>query len=321
MRLSLPRGPLLYLLKFCLSAGILSSIFISLDTAAVKGLLSSLVLSYFMLATSLMVIQIFIAAYRWKLILGIKAIRPGYFQTLRLFWIGLLFSQFLPSNFGGDAARIYYLAKTSDDIKNAVNSVFLDRITGLLSLCVLVVTTTGLTWTTAGPVIMRLQNYFLGLFVLGFLFVLGMIIFRHYIHRSFSSRILSFFQQLAADLCQLMRADQTGVSVWSLSLCIHLITVLSVYILTKALTVEITFFHILWAAPLTLLFSSVPVTISGWGVREGLMLITLGAAGIATEASLAMSVLFGLMLALIAAPGLIFWILLRSGKQILNGDT
>ena len=127
--------------------------------------------------------------------------------------------------------------------------------------------------------------------------LLGMFIFRQYIHRSFSSRILSFCQQLAADLFQLVGFGRIGLSVWSLSLCIHLITVLSVYILTKALNVEITFFHILWAVPLTLLFSSVPVTISGWGVREGLMIITLGVVGIATEASLALSVLFGFLLA------------------------
>ena len=153
MRLSLPRRWVLYLLKLCFSVGILGTLLISLDAASVKGLLNSLVLSYFALAMGLMVIQIFIAVYRWKLILGLKEIPLGYLQTLRLFWIGLLFSQFLPSNFGGDAARIYYLAKTSDNINNAVNSVFLDRITGLLSLSVLVIATTGLTWTAAGSVI------------------------------------------------------------------------------------------------------------------------------------------------------------------------
>ena len=321
MRLSLPRRRLLYLLKLCFSAGILGSLFISLDAAAVKGVLNSLVLSYFALATGLMVIQIFIAVYRWKLILEIKEIRLGYLQTLRLFWIGLLFSQFLPSNFGGDAARIYYLAKTSDNMQSGVNSVVLDRITGLLSLSVLVIITTVLTWTAAESVIIRLHNYFFGLFVLGLLMLLGMIIFLQYIHLSFSSRILSFCQQLAADLSQLVRPNQTGLSVWCLSLCVHFITVLSVYILTKALNIEITFFHILWAVPLTLLFSSVPVTISGWGVREGLMIITLGVVGITTEASLAVSVLFGFMLALIAVPGLILWIIHKTGKQIANGNT
>lgn len=321
MHLSLPRRRLLFLLKLCFSAGILGSLFISLDAAAVKELLNSLELSSFLLATGLMVIQIFIAVYRWKLILEMKGIRLDYLQTLRLFWIGLLFSQFLPSNFGGDAARIYYLAKTSDNVKDVVNSVVLDRFAGLLSLSFLVITTTGVTWTAAGSVITRLHNYFFGLFVLGLLMLISMIVFRQYIDRPFSSRILSFCQQLAADFFQLVRPNQTSLSVWSLSLCIHFITVLSFYILTKALNVEITFFHILWAVPLTLLFSSVPVTISGWGVREWLMIITLGVVGIATEASLAMSVLFGFMLALIAVPGLILWIIHRSANQVTKGNT
>ena len=51
------------------------------------------------------------------------------------------------------------------------------------------------------------------------------------------------------------------------------------------------------------------------------MIITLGVAGIATEASLALSVLFGFLLALIAVPGLVLWIIHRSGKQIAIGNT
>ena len=93
------------------------------------------------------------------------------------------------------------------------------------------------------------------------------------------------------------------------------------FVLTISLSIDISPFHILWATPLVLLFSAFPITISGWGVREGLMALSLGAVGIAYEASLALSILFGLMLALIVVPGLVFWIFNKSNKKMVNGET
>ena len=93
------------------------------------------------------------------------------------------------------------------------------------------------------------------------------------------------------------------------------------FVLTISLSIDISPFHILWATPLVLLFSAVPITISGWGVREGLMVLSLGAVGIAYEASLALSILFGLMLAIIVVPGLVFWIFNKSNKKMVNGET
>ena len=321
MQFLLPSGPLLYILKFCLSAGILASILLSFEFDTVKKILGSLILPYLIIATILMIIQIFIAAYRWKLILEIKAIDASFYQTVRLFWIGLLFSQFLPSNFGGDAMRIYYLSKLSDDITNAMNSVFLDRVIGLLSLSILVLATTTIIMIEAKPILVHFQTYFFGLLALCFLFLLVMAIFKQFIHHTFSSRILSFFHQFLVDLYQLIYPTLIALKIWVLSFCIHFITVLSMFVLTISLSIDISPFHLLWATPLTLLFSAVPITISGWGVREGLMVLSLGAVGIAYEASLALSILFGLMLALIVVPGLVFWIFNKSNKKMVNGET
>ena len=232
MQFLLPSGPLLYILKFCLSGGILASILLSFEFDTVKKILGSLILPYLIIATILMIIQIFIAAYRWKLILEIKAIDASYYQTVRLFWIGLLFSQFLPSNFGGDAMRIYYLSKLSDEITNAMNSVFLDRVIGLLSLSVLVLATTTIIMIEAKPILVHFQTYFFGLIALFLLFFTSMVIFKRFIHHTFSSRILSFFHQFLVDLQHLIHPSLFTLKIWALSFCIHFITILSMFLLT-----------------------------------------------------------------------------------------
>jgi len=57
-----------------------------------------------------------------------------------------------------------------------------------------------------------------------------------------------------------------------------------------------------------ILFSMVPITIAGWGVREGAMVVALGTVGVGREEALAISVLFGIASAIAALPGGLIWL-------------
>jgi len=56
----------------------------------------------------------------------------------------------------------------------------------------------------------------------------------------------------------------------------------------------------------------VPISIAGWGVREGIMVVGFGYLGVASEASLALSILYGLSILVVALPGGIIWMFKRS---------
>jgi hypothetical protein len=57
-----------------------------------------------------------------------------------------------------------------------------------------------------------------------------------------------------------------------------------------------------------LLVALVPVSLGGWGLREGAFVVLLGFYGVAPEQGLIISVLFGLALLVATAPGLGLWI-------------
>ena len=57
-----------------------------------------------------------------------------------------------------------------------------------------------------------------------------------------------------------------------------------------------------------LLVALVPVSVGGWGVREGAFVVLLGFYGIRPEQSLVVSVLFGLALLVASLPGLVAWL-------------
>ena len=63
------------------------------------------------------------------------------------------------------------------------------------------------------------------------------------------------------------------------------------------------------SAPTVLLVSMLPISIGGWGVREGAMVVALHGFGISAEDALLPSVLFGLCAVAATLPGGILWII------------
>jgi hypothetical protein len=60
---------------------------------------------------------------------------------------------------------------------------------------------------------------------------------------------------------------------------------------------------------MVILMMIVPISIGGWGVREGAFIFLLGHLGVSSAESFLLSVLFGLTLILASLPGIVFWLL------------
>jgi hypothetical protein len=99
-----------------------------------------------------------------------------------------------------------------------------------------------------------------------------------------------------------------ATSVLFLSLSMHLLAILSVYVLARGLGMEITALECLALVPVVLLISTLPISLAGWGMREGAMVAALSFAGIENSEALALSILFGLTLLAISLLGAVFWL-------------
>jgi len=67
--------------------------------------------------------------------------------------------------------------------------------------------------------------------------------------------------------------------------------------------------------PLIILISSIPISFAGWGLRESVMVVGLGFAGMPASEALALSVTFGLGLLCIGLPGLVIIMLSNPWKS------
>jgi uncharacterized membrane protein YbhN (UPF0104 family) len=60
--------------------------------------------------------------------------------------------------------------------------------------------------------------------------------------------------------------------------------------------------------PLIVLAAMLPISLGGWGVREGVAILLFGLAGLSQSDALALSVVFGLCTAIITLPGSVLWL-------------
>ena len=110
----------------------------------------------FALALLITQVSLLITFVRWSLL--VRVIEPGF--TLRcsilLGFIGYLFNLVIPGAVGGDVVKAAYLSRMQIKKTQAIASMVLDRIVGLLGLFVLAATAGALPWRMATPAVRSL---------------------------------------------------------------------------------------------------------------------------------------------------------------------
>jgi uncharacterized membrane protein YbhN (UPF0104 family) len=92
---------------------------------------------------------------------------------------------------------------------------------------------------------------------------------------------------------------------------IHLFSVIAVIVIVEGLGVNLSWGGTMLIIPFITLLMVVPISIAGWGVREGGMVVGLGYLGVVPEEALVLSILYGFSMLLIALPGGIGWLIRR----------
>jgi uncharacterized membrane protein YbhN (UPF0104 family) len=77
----------------------------------------------------------FMGIVRWYLLLGVQGLKLGLVRTGQIFFVGQFFNSFMLGGTGGDVIKATYAAKETHSKKaEAVMTVFLDRLIGMIGL-------------------------------------------------------------------------------------------------------------------------------------------------------------------------------------------
>ena len=257
-------------------------------------------------------IQTLLLAWRWREIAAVCGARLRPTAAIRYSFIGVFFSQVLPSTVGGDAARIWLMARGGAGWPTASYSVLIDRVVGVTVLAGLVVACLPWTLNLIHDPVARAALALIGFGALAGTMVflaLGMPALR-VMERWWATRHLAAASRLAWRLC---RSTGAGTRAAALSVAVQLITVIAAWGAAMAAHVSVEFSQLFFLVLPVMLIATIPVSIAGWGVRESAMVLAFSYAGLVESDGLIISILLGATTFAVGAIGGIVWI--ASGYQ------
>ena len=275
----------------------------SISAASDSGLVE-LDLRWMSLALLIMCSQILLVALRWRDIIVTCGAKVPLATVLGYTFIGQFFGQVLPSTVGGDAARIWLLARRGTGWSTATYSVLIDRVVGVSILAAMVVICLPWTLNIIHDPIARAALALIGFGTLIVVFLALGVQNLGVMERWWPTRHFAIASRITWRLCR----SVTGVRVAALSFAIHLMTAMIAWSAAMAAHAAIDFVHVLFLILPVMLIATIPVSIAGWGVRESAMVLAFSYAGLAESDGLIVSILFGIVNLAAGAIGGIVWV-------------
>jgi uncharacterized membrane protein YbhN (UPF0104 family) len=246
--------------------------------------------------------------WRWLLLLAARGVgvEPG--AAARVFLVSSFVGSFLPAGIGGDAARAWSLTQMTARGGEALASVMVDRLLGVLSLAAMGVAGL-LWWSPAGLSTVRvaagvavLTTACLGAFWSDALLRLALPATRH--GGPIVRRLLRVADAMAAYRDH--RGTLAVVMAWSI--VVQVLRITQAWLLGLGLGIDAPFAYYLLVMPLGLLMLLLPVSVSGFGVPQGVIVWLLRPIGVDDTLAFALSTLIVLTGLAGNLPGLWLWL-------------
>lgn len=271
-------------------------IYLVLSKAGIEkiiGAIAGINILYFIFAALMYIFSIYLSSVRWQFLLP-KGFRIG--RVFSLYFIGAFFNNILPGIIGGDAIKAYYLYKDEMNNSSAVASVFMDRYVGFAALMFI-----GLAAFPFGI------GYFKGSYIewllpaIVFLFIIAsLLIFSLRLGRSF--RFMTGFYEYFIGY---RGKKKVILKAFLLSIVVQLTGIFSIYALSLGLKIEIPLLPLFIFVPIISTISTIPISISGIGVREASFVMFLGFVGLTPVQATTISFSWFLSVVAGSLPGLI----------------
>ena len=295
--------------KIALSVFLVWYAFSRIDLGSALTTLKSITIGSIAVVLVLFLIQFVLAGLRLQRLLAILGTRLSLPSSVDVVSVGAFFSQTLISFVGGDAMRVWRMVRARIPVGVAAKSVLFDRIAGFGGMfLVVLVTAPFLVPMLDSPEMTAGLLLVLGGGLAG---VVALLVLRRIPRSWIRHRAIRVLDDLLTSGLEIWRSREGAALVVGLSVGIQLLNVLILYELSDGLGIGLGLIDGVLLFPTVLFLSMLPISVAGWGVREGAMIAALALVGITPSASLALSICFGLCLIAVSLPGGILWFMHR----------
>ncbi len=260
------------------------------------------------------ILRTWLTGIRWRLLNPDQTQQLTGWQYFRFLMIANTYNLIMPGALGGDFIKTFLTLKAVRN-KKADNliAIIVDRFVGLLSI--LFLGTLAFILMKEVPQEEALRWFFLILYAGVFVAVVLAL------HPGFHAVMIKIFRIAGTPgkkLSRLPGAWQDALTFFSgnkrkviqaflLCLPIHCVSFVSAYILAIFLNIEISFYAISLITALVWLVTSIPITISGAGIRELSFIYLMSFYGVDAEPATALSLYKYILTLILGIMGLLFW--------------
>ena len=294
-------------LRAAVSIGLLAGLAWWLDLGTVVSGLAQMRFGWVLLAVAISVVQVAVLAWRWRFTAGCLGVDLSYTAAWREYYLSIFLNQVMPGGIVGDGSRAWRQARVQTRQREpagpAVRAVIFERLAAQA-----VMTAVALVSLLALPVIVNRSSR-LVLFGAGAVAVLIVIAMVVWMRRQSSAQ--SLVGQVLADLDAAHLSGPVFVA-QLVSAAIVVGTYLATYLTAARAVGMVPPLPVLLPLVAPVLMSMlIPVTVAGWGLREGAAAVLWGAVGLSAADGVLVSVAYGLLVLIGSLPGALF--LMRPG--------
>jgi glycosyltransferase 2 family protein len=235
-----------------------------------------------------------ISAYQWQCFLRGERIHIDLTRLTNLYLVGIAFNHFLPTNMGGDVIKIYYVAREGKNMAGSASAAIMARITGFFGM-LLVSYPALLFWKASiSSKVFALYLSLSGLVLSGVLatFCLALLFTRlaslpwlvgltnvllpgflrkKLVHSKILSKVIDVGNTLVASL----KKPSAMIGSTLFGVMFHLVACINYFCFSMALGMTVPLHFYLVAVPLVSLIAFLPISINGFGLREGALVFVL----------------------------------------------
>lgn len=268
-------------------------------------------LTFVVLAFILAPLSPLVSAIKWQILVRSQGKEVPLWYLFKLYMVGYFFNNFLPSNVGGDVARVYELGNRTKDPAGAAASVFMERLSGFIVLfAIAIIALLGnLTIAENSQLILTLVMVlvlFTGVMLLIWdTHLLNFVekTFRFKMIEKYVNKFRKFHNQLHA-----YKRDPHALA-WSFvwSMVFHGTVIINMYIAALAFHKPIPFWGIAAITPIIGVVSMLPLTFNGIGIQEWAYVILFSWLGLPISVGLSAAILIRAKVLMMAVAGGLFY--------------
>jgi uncharacterized membrane protein YbhN (UPF0104 family) len=289
------------ILQVAIAALLLAVLWHAADGREAMRLLARAEPAWLLAAVAALSVQTVLSALRWRLTAGRLGIAMGRRMAVREYYLSQVLNQSLPGGMVGDASRAVR-SRAQAGLVKAGQAVILERLTGQVAMFLVLAAGFFVTWLAPGGLVWpRWLAMPVAVAIGCALAAPAILVFAARLPGAIGRALTGFGDAVGAAI---MAHDVLARQI-ALSLGTAFCNLAAFAFCAAALGIALPLAAIVTILPLALFTMLVPITVSGWGLREGAASALFPIAGATAAQGFATSVAFGLAFIVAVLPGVV----------------